>query len=375
MATRYTVKEIVDRRGLRRFIQFPIDLYKGCRQYVPALNGDQIHSLTDAPSRRYCDLKLWVVEDSKGKVVGRIAGMINPRYNERYSTKRARFGWFDMIEDFEVAKLLIDTAVAWAKSKGMNEIHGPLYYNTMGKQGMLVEGFDGTPPFNCLYNFPYYSQYVERLGFVKECDWIQYKVRANQGLPERMEQICERMMSRYNLHVADINKLKKDKELIAKFFEMYNRSFDNVYNFVPFDDMEKAEEAKQSIALLSPETNCILMDDEGDIAAFGICFPSISEALKKARGRLLPCGWYHLLKAFRPKHISVLDLMIMGNAPKYQNTGVSVIVHKILSDNFRRLNIDYAITNPQIETNTAVNVWDRYEHEPFMRRRCYIKSI
>lgn len=375
MATRYTVKEIVDRRGLRRFIQFPIDLYEGCRQYVPALNGDQIHSLTDAPSRRYCDLKLWVVEDSKGKVVGRIAGMINPRYNERYSTKRARFGWFDMIEDFEVAKLLIDTAVAWAKSKGMNEIHGPLYYNTMGKQGMLVEGFDGTPPFNCLYNFPYYSQYVERLGFVKECDWIQYKVRANQGLPERMEQICERMMSRYNLHVADINKLKKDKELIAKFFEMYNRSFDNVYNFVPFDDMEKAEEAKQSIALLSPETNCILMDDEGDIAAFGICFPSISEALKKARGRLLPCGWYHLLKAFRPKHISVLDLMIMGNAPKYQNTGVSVIVHKILSDNFRRLNIDYAITNPQIETNTAVNVWDRYEHEPFMRRRCYIKSI
>lgn len=375
MATRYTVKEIVDRRGLRRFIQFPIDLYKGCRQYVPALNGDQIHSLTDAPSRRYCDLKLWVVEDSKGKVVGRIAGMINPRYNERYSTKRARFGWFDMIEDFEVAKLLIDTAVAWAKSKGMNEIHGPLYYNTMGKQGMLVDGFDGTPPFNCLYNFPYYSQYVERLGFVKECDWIQYKVRANQGLPERMEQICERMMSRYNLHVADINKLKKDKELIAKFFEMYNRSFDNVYNFVPFDDMEKAEEAKQSIALLSPETNCILMDDEGEIAAFGICFPSISEALKKARGRLFPCGWYHLLKAFRPKHISVLDLMIMGNAPKYQNTGVSVIVHKILSDNFRRLNIDYAITNPQIETNTAVNVWDRYEHEPFMRRRCYIKSI
>lgn len=375
MATRYTVKEIVDRRGLKRFIQFPIELYKGCRQYVPALNGDQIHSLTDAPSRRYCDLKLWVVEDSKGKVVGRIAGMINPRYNERYSTKRARFGWFDMIEDFEVAKLLIDTAVAWAKSKGMNEIHGPLYYNTMGKQGMLVEGFDGTPPFNCLYNFPYYKQYIERLGFVKECDWIQYKVRANQGLPERMEQICERMMSRYNLHVADISKLKKDKELIAKFFEMYNRSFDNVYNFVPFDDMEKAEEAKQSIALLSPETNCILMDDEGEIAAFGICFPSISEALKKARGRLFPCGWYHLLKAFRPKHISVLDLMIMGNAPKYQNTGVSVIVHKILSDNFRRLNIDYAITNPQIETNTAVNVWDRYEHEPFMRRRCYVRSI
>lgn len=371
----YVIREVTGRRDLKRFIRFPLDLYRDCKEYVPSLNMDQKHSLTKAPSLRYCKLKMWLAVDKAGKVAGRIAGMINPRYNELYGRKRARFGWFDVIEDFDAARLLFDTAMAWAASEGMEEIHGPLYYNTMGKQGMLVEGFDGTPPFNCLYNFPYYPEFMERLGFVKELDWIQYRVRANQGLPERMEQISQRMMSRYNLRVADIRKLKKDKELVMKFFRNYNESFAGVPNFIPYDEYEIEEEARQSISLLSPETNCILMDQQGDIAGFGICFPSISEALKKARGRIFPFGWWWLLKAMRPKHIEVLDLMLMGNAPKYQNTGISVIVHKTLAENFRRLGIDYAITNPQVETNTAVNVWDRYEHEPFMRRRCYIRKI
>lgn len=360
---------------MKRFIRFPLGLYKDCPQYVPALDSDQMHSLTKAAPRSYCELKLWLAEDASGKVAGRIAGMINPRYNELYGRKRARFGWFDVIEDYDVARMLLDAACGWAASRGMNEIHGPLYYNTMGKQGMLVEGFENTPPFNCLYNFPYYPAFVEKYGFTKELDWIQYKAKANQGIPERLEQMAERLMSRYRLHVADINKLKKNKELVYNFFKNYNESFASVPNFVPYTDAEIAEEAKQVMGMLSPETNCILLDEEGQVAAFGICFPSISEALKKAKGKLFPFGWYHLLQAFKPKHIEVLDLMLSGNAPKYQNTGVSAIVHKILADNFKRLDIDFAITNPQVETNTAVNVWERYEHEPYMRRRCYIKNI
>lgn len=375
MKTHYTIREISSRRDLKRFIRFPLDLYKECRQYVPALNGDQMHSLTDAPSRKYCELVLWLAEDASGKIVGRIAGMINPRYNELYSRRRARFGWFDCIEDYEVARGLFDAACNWAKSRGMEEIHGPLYYNTMGKQGMLVEGFDNTPPFNCLYNFPYYPVFAEKYGFVKELDWVQYKAKASQGLPERMEMMAERLMQRYKLHVADINSLKKDKALVYKFFKNYNESFAKVPNFVPYDDAEIEEEARQVMKMLSPDTNCILMDENNDIAAFGICFPSISEALKKTRGRLFPFGWYHLVQAFKPRHIEVLDLMLAGNAPKYQNTGISVIVHKFLAENFKRLDIDFAITNPQVETNTAVNVWERYEHEPYMRRRCYIKNI
>ena len=165
----YKVVEVESRKDLMKFIKFPERLYKDCPQYVPALRSDQVNSLTKVSTLSYCKRRMWMVMDGK-KVVGRICGMINPRYNERYDKKRARFGWFDTIDDIEVARLLLGTAEAWAKSEGMTEIHGPLYYNTLGKQGMLVEGFDHIPPFNCLYNYAYYNDFVTRLGVPIPCD-------------------------------------------------------------------------------------------------------------------------------------------------------------------------------------------------------------
>ena len=155
----YTIREISSKRDIRKFIKFPDRLYRDCPQYVPALHGDQMKSLTSCATLAYCKRKLWMVYDEKGEIVGRISGMINPRYNELYSKKRARFGWFDTIEDIEVARLLLSTAEEWAREEGMTEIHGPLYYNTMGKQGMVVEGFENLPVFNTLYNYSYYKDF------------------------------------------------------------------------------------------------------------------------------------------------------------------------------------------------------------------------
>ena len=161
----YTVKEVVSRRDLKRFITFVDDLYKGCDMFVPPLHKGQERDLMHSPSLQYCSRKMWIAEDADGKVVGRICAMINPRYNEKYDKKRVRFGWFDLVNDIEVARLLMGTAEAWAKENGMEEIHGPLFYNTLGRQGMLIEGFDKLPPFSCLYNYPYYVDLVEQLGF------------------------------------------------------------------------------------------------------------------------------------------------------------------------------------------------------------------
>ena len=308
------------------------------------------------------------------KVVGRICGMINPRYNERFGTKRARFGWFDTIEDIEVTKLLIGTAEAWAKSQGMTEIHGPLYYNTMGKQGMLVEGYENLSLFNCLYNYPYYNDFLTSLGFEKECDWLQYKLKADQEVPEKMVAIADRLMERYKLKEGDIDTFKHDKTLVHKFFKIYNESFAaNVYNFIPLTDEEIDEEAEASMSRLDKRLCCVLLDEHDEIAAFGISFPSLSVAFQKARGKMFPFGWIHLLKAL--KKFDTIDLMINGAAPKWQNTGVSSVYHNIMSRKYREAGVKWAITNPQIETNKAVNVWDRYEHKLYMRRRCYIKKI
>ena len=370
----YKVVEVRTRRDLKRFIRFPDKLYRNCPQYVPALHGDQAHSLMRSASLLYCRRKMWMVMDGK-EVVGRICAMVNPRYNERYGTKRARFGWFDMIEDFEVARLLLETAEAWAAEQGMTEIHGPLYYNTLGKQGMLVEGFGNIPPFNCLYNYPYYNDFVLRFGFAGEVDWVQYKMRADTGTTEKIIRLAGLLKERYNLHEGSIDAVKKDPDRIREFFKVYNESFaDAVYNFIPFTDEEIEEEAKSVMPFLSDRTSSVIFDEKGDLVAFGICFPSISKALQKAKGRLFPLGWYHLLRALRRN--DTVDLMLNGAVPAWQNKGVSSLFHVSIAEKAAREGIAWAVANPQIESNgTAVNVWLKYDNELYMRRRCYVKEI
>lgn len=370
----YTVKEVGGKKDLMRFIRFPDELYRNCPQYVPALHSDQVKSLTKVSTLSYCTSKLWLAFDGDGKVAGRICAAINPRYNDLYGTKRVRFGWFDVIEDYEVARLLFETAETWARSQGMTEIHGPLYYNTLGKQGMLVEGYENVPPFNCIYNFPYYNDFVLKYGFAKECDWLQYQIVANHGVPEKARRVADLVMQRYKLHFADIDKLKKDPAKVREFFDVYNRSFSGrVHNFIPFTDEEIGEEAREVMPFLSNRTSCIVLDENDNVAAFGITFPSISSALQKARGKLFPFGWFHLLKALH--NYELCDLMLNGAAPEWQGRGISSVYYREMADKSLKTGTRFAITNPQIESNTAVNIWNDYEREPYMRRRCYIKKI
>ena len=371
---KFVVKEVVTKKDLKRFITFVDTLYEGCEFFVPPLHKGQEYDLMKSPSLEYCMRKMWIVEDADGKVVGRICAMINPRYNEKYDKKRVRFGWFDLINDMEVARLLINAAEAWAKENGMDEIHGPLFYNTLGRQGMLVEGFDKLAPFSCLYNYPYYVDLVQQLGFEKECDWLQYMMRADQDVEPRMKAIAERLMQRYKLKVADFDKLKKDPEIVKKFFRMYNDSFDgHVYNFIPFTDAEIQAEAEQILPQLDSKLCCVLMDEDDEVAAFGIAIPCLSKAMQKANGSMFPFGWYHVLKAL--KNYENVDLMINGAAPKWQNTGISSVFHCMMSQQFKKAGSKWALANPQIETNLAVNVWERYESELWLRRRCWIKKI
>lgn len=370
----YTIREVTGRRDLRRFIRFPDQLYKGCDQYVPALHKGQEFDLMHSPSLEYCTRKMWIALDEKGNVVGRICCIINPRYNEKYGTRRARFGWFDLIDDVEVGRLLISTAGKWAEENGMEELHGPLQYNTLGRQGMLVEGFDKLVPFSCLYNYPYYADIMQELGFEKECDWLQYRMPADQGVDDRMKAIARRLMDRYKLKVADFDRLKKDREQVMKFFRIYNESFDGtVYNFIPFTQAEIDYEVRQIMGQLDSRLCCVLMDEDDEVAGFGISTPCLSRAMQKAKGSLFPFGWIHALRARR--NFETLDLMINGAAPKWQKTGISSVYHTLLAEKYKECGARWGVSNPQIETNLAVNVWDRYEHELWMRRRCWIRKI
>ena len=258
----------------------------------------------------------------------------------------------------------------------MTQIHGPLFYNTLGKQGMLVEGFENTPPYNCIYNFPYYVDFMQRLGFEKETDWVQYKLNASQGAPEKLQRLSGILMRKYNLRLLDLKEVKGEfkEELIGKFFRIYNECFKSVHNFIPLTKKEIQVTGNAYFSLLKPELTCMVVDSNNDIAAFGLCFPSLSEALKRAGGSLFPFGWYHILKAYRK--YNTIDLMMVGSNPEWAGKGLSAIFHNVLAVNFKERNIGCAITNPQIETNiAAVKVWESYDAEPFMRRRCWIAAL
>ena len=368
-----SITEVKNSRDLRKFIKFPLKLYKSSKQYVPDLYVDQKESLTKSPSLDYCKLKMWLAMDGK-MVVGRIAGIINPNYNEVYGTKRARFNWVDFVERYEVAELLFRTAEQWAKSEGMTEIHGPLSYNTWGKQGMLVEGFENIPPINCIYNYPYYKEFTERYGFEKEIDWVQYELPATQQPSEKLFRINDMLLNRYPLKIVDLKEAKKKGGLIERFFQNYNETFKSVFNFVPLTDKEIEKLGRSYIRTLKPELVCLVMDDQERIASFGICLPSFSKAFQKAKGRLFPFGWYHIIKAYFK--YDVIDLMMVGADPHWKSKGVSAIFHVKLAENFLNRGVKSAIANPIIETNLARKVWDTYEErEDYMRRRSYIKRV
>ena len=369
-----SVKEVSDPKELKIFYQFQNKLYRGCKAYVPTLDFDEKNTLTRNPALDYCTRKMWLAY-AGGRAVGRIMAIINPRYNELYGTRNLRFGWFDFEEDMEIARALMEAAVQWGREQGMDKIHGPLAYNTLGRQGMLVEGFENTPPFNCIYNYPYYVDFMEKMGFQKEADWLQYKLNASQGAPDKLNRMSDILLRRYNLHLLDLRELKGEKRdrIISDFFKIYNECFRSVHNFIPFTEKEIAKTGKFYFRMLRPELTCLVVDQNEEVAAFGLCLPSLSEALKKAGGKIFPVGWYHLLKEFR--NYDTIDLMLVGSSPAWASKGLSAIYHAHLAASFRKHHIRCAITNPQIETNTAIKVWESYDHEFFMRRRCWIKEI
>ena len=373
----YTVKEVVSRRDLKRFITFVDDLYKGCDMFVPPLHKGQERDLMHSPSLQYCSRKMWIAEDADGKVVGRICAMINPRYNEKYDKKRVRFGWFDLVNDIEVARLLMGAAEAWAKENGMEEIHGPLFYNTLGRQGMLVEGFDKLPPFSCLYNYPYYVQHMEAYGLAKENDWIEMQIYPPKDIPERFGRMAKIVQERSHVRV---DKVKNVKELVKKYGTSYMDVIDicyqKLYNFQPLTERQKRHYCDMYFPLLNFDFVTIVVNEKDEVVGLGVGMPDISKALRKTKGKLFPFGWYHLLKALKSDSYDTFDFLIIAIRPDYQDKGLNAVIIADQHPYFVKYGIKTIETTAIMETNFKnLNHWEMFPHKYHKRRRAYVKSI
>ena len=365
------IKEVTSAKELNSFIEFPKDLYQNCPHYIPALDKGERESLTKHPALEFCKLKLWLAYDHE-KIVGRIAGIINEKCNAIKEQRRVRFGWFDTIDDANVAQALFKTVEQWGRENGMNEICGPSRFSNMDHQAMLVEGFDNTSTIASEYNYPYYPQLLEQFGFEKEVDYVQYKVKV-LAVPETIERLAKRVQDQNHIHIRHFKSRRELKEKGREFFKVLNESYHKIFNFIPLTDKEIDWVIQNDFSVARLDLISVLENDQGEMVGISFCLPSLSAALQKANGKLFPFGWIHVLKAIRKN--KYVDMYLTGVLPEYNNSGIHLLYHKELNETFLKNGYEYAFTSQQLEDNPAQRIWARYDSEPYCRRRCYKKEI
>ena len=373
------IKEIQPTKGnLLKFVHFPIDtLYRDSEYFVPPLVMDEVNTLRPDknPAFDFCEA-VYYLAYRDGKIVGRVAGIINHVVNERSNKKEARFSYIDFIDDAEVVDALIEAVTRWGKSKGMEHLTGPLSFTDMDPEGMLVEGFDRVGTSGGIYNYPYYPKHMERLGFVKDADWIEMLITIPKDIPEKMVRISNLVAERYNLTTI---KYTDRKQLVNDYgdaiFKLINVAYDDIFGYSPLSDKQIKHYIKMYLPFLPLNDLAMAINkDTRELIAVGISIPSMARALIKNRGRLFPMGWRPLLQAF--KHNDVVDLMLIAVKPEFQNKGVNSLLFTDLIPCFNENGYKYAESNRELELNSKVlKQWEYFERDQHKRRRAFTKEI
>ncbi len=373
------IKRVTTKAELKRFIRFNYEFYKNNPYAVPDLYDDMLNTFSPKKNAafEFCEADYFLAW-REGKIVGRVAAIINHRANEQWNKKTVRFGWIDFIDDIEVSRALLDTVKAWGKERGMDTLEGPLGFTDMDAEGMLIEGFDQLSTMATIYNYPYYPHHMEKLGLEKSADWVEMKIYVPDAIPEKHKRISDIIARKYNLH---IRKLTSKREVLRsgmahEIFRLINDAYAPLFNFSRMTERQIDQYVKMYVPVLDLRMVSIVENEQNEIVAVGISMASLSEALQKAKGRLLPFGWFHLLKALLWKRPKMLDLLLVGVRPDYQNKGVNALLFTDLIPVYQKLGFEYAESNPELEQNEKVqNQWQYFKTEQHKRRRCFKATI
>lgn len=372
------IVEVNDKASRKKFVKFPISLYKGNPYYVPALIMDELASIDQKknPAFEFCEQQLFLAYKDN-QIVGRIGAIINRRSNELWQQQHARFGFVDFINDNDVVDALFAAAEKWAKDKGMTAIQGPMGYTDLDREGLLIEGYDHISTMATTYSHPYYREQIERLGFEKDVDWHEYRIPVPEQVPERHQRIAQIVANKFGLKVLKFKSLKQITPYVDKLFNLLNVAYAPLYGFVPLTKKQIDHYVKMYVPLLRWDVVTIIVKEEtDDVVGFGIGLPSLSVALQKSKGKLLPFGWIYLLKALKYKSNPEVDLLLTGVAPEYQGKGVNAMIFNDFIPSSYASGFRFAESNPELESNSKVaNQWDGFNAEHHKTRRAYIKKI
>ena len=372
------IKKVSSKKELKTFIRFNYELYKGNPYSVPDLYDDMLNTFSSKKNAafEFCEAEYFLAYKDN-KVVGRVAAIINNRANQTWDKKEVRFGWIDFIDDEEVSSALLKAVEDWGKQKGMDTITGPLGFTDMDAEGMLIEGFDQLGTMATIYNYPYYPQHMEKLGFEKDADWVEFKLYVPDKLPEKFVRISEIILQKYKLKIKKLTRKEiKEKNYGQKIFDLINEAYAPLYGFSKMTQGQIDQYVKTYLPLLDLRMVSIVETEDGELVAAGISMASLSEALQKAKGRMLPFGWFHLLKALFIKRPKVLDLLLVGVKPEYQSKGVNALLFYDLVPTFKKMGFVYGESNPELEENKKVQAqWSAFESVQHKRRRAFKKAI
>jgi hypothetical protein len=325
------------------------------------------------PAFEFCEAEYWLAFKEK-EPVGRIAGIINHKANKRWNEELVRFGWIDFIDDPEVSGKLIQTVEAWGREKGMKGIHGPLGFSDMDYEGMLIDGFKELSNISTIYNYPYYPEHMQKMGFLKAADWVQFEIIITPTIPDKVKRMAALVEKKYNLHVLKATKVKELRPYAKKMFVMLNEAFDSLYGYSQLSEKQIDGYIKQYFGFIRPEFTTLVLDPKDDIVAFGIALPSLTRAIQRCNGRLFPFGFIHILKALKRNRF--IDMALVGVRPDYQTKGILAIVYRDLHKSYIDHKILKGLTNPQLEDNVkALSIWKNFEGRQHIRRRCWIKTF
>ncbi len=370
-----TIKEVKTKRDLRKFVHFPNELYKDNPYYVPQIESMDRDTLTPSKNHAFevCEGKYWLALDEKGHVVGRVAAIINHRYNEKAGEKICRFGWIDFIDHRDVSEALMHAVEAYAKEKGMNVVSGPTGFLEFDAAGILVEGFDQLPTAYGKYNDPYYEYHLWALGYRKEVDFVEYRILVPEVIPERYARMAKLVSEKYNLRQAPLLKHSDINLYVDGIFQCMNAAYSSLHGFSELTPGQCEDLKKQFLSNVNVDFLSVILDAQDEVIGFGVAMPSLSQAMQKAKGKLFPIGFIHILKAL--KHNDTIDLLLIAIDERYQNKGVNAMIFDKFAKGITKNGIKYIESTRELEDNNDVqNLWNHLDHYIHKRARVYRKT-
>ena len=369
------VKQVLNSSDLELFIKFPMELYKGNPYYVPPLINEEksIWVKEENPALQYSEAAQFLAYKGKN-IVGRIAVMINHKEEKELGIRKVRFGWLDFIDDIEVSKTLIDTAIEYAKSKGISKIEGPMGFTNLDKAGMLTKGFDKLATMIGIYNFDYYPKHMEQLGLVKEKEWVEFEINFPDTLPDKVEKFSNLIAEKHELELVKFKSKKDILPLVEPMFKLLDDTYKHLSTYTPITQEQIRHYKEKYFKFIDKDYIVCIKDKYGSLISFAITMPSYSKALQKAKGKLFPFGWWHLLNAGKKNDRA--NFYLIGIHPQYQKRGVTAIIFKEIYETFKKKGVKFLETNPELEENASIQaLWQDYHPTNHKRRRTYSLEI